>query len=40
VALRNFIAICAAARALAIYLRRAPPAWDKTRHVFPKEMAA
>lgn len=35
----NVIAICAAARALAIYLSRVPPTWDKTRHVFPKEMS-
>lgn len=36
----NFIAIFAAARALAIYLGRVPPAWDKTRHIFPKELSA
>jgi len=36
----NFIAILAAFRALAIYLRRSPPSWDKTRHVFPKEFSA
>ena len=35
----NVIAICAAARALAIYLSRVPPTWDKTRHVFPKEIS-
>lgn len=33
----NLIAICAAARALALYLGRAPAVWDKTRHVFPAE---
>ena len=36
----NLIAICAAARALAIYLSGVPPTWDKTRHVFPKEISA
>jgi len=36
----NLIAICAAARALTIYLGRSPPAWDKTRHTFPKEISA
>ncbi len=36
----NFIAIFAAGRALTIYLSRMPPAWDKTRHVFPKELSA
>jgi adsorption protein B len=36
----NLIAICAAARALVIYLGRSPPAWDKTRHRFPKEISA
>jgi adsorption protein B len=36
----NMIAICAAARALVIYLGRSPPAWDKTRHTFPKEISA
>lgn len=36
----NIIAILAAARALAIYVSRTPPAWDKTRHVFPKELSA
>lgn len=36
----NIIAILAAFRALAIYLSRAPPAWEKTRHVFPKELSA
>ena len=35
----NFIAIVAAARALAIYASRSPPAWDKTRHVFPKGLS-
>jgi bacteriophage N4 adsorption protein B len=36
----NVIAICAAARALIIYIGRSPPAWDKTRHTFPKELSA
>ncbi len=36
----NLIAICAAARALAIYAGRYPPAWDKTRHTFPREISA
>lgn len=36
----NLIAIVAAARALTLYLGRSPPAWDKTRHVFPKELSA
>jgi len=36
----NIIAILAAFRALAIYLSRVPPAWEKTRHVFPKEFSA
>lgn len=36
----NLIAICAAARALLIYIGRSPPAWDKTRHTFPKELSA
>ena len=34
----NIIAILAAARALTLYLARAPLAWDKTRHTFPKEL--
>ncbi len=34
----NFIAIAAAIRAVTIYLSRRPPAWDKTRHTFPKEL--
>ena len=33
----NFIAICAAARALSLYLGKAPRVWDKTRHTFPAE---
>lgn len=33
----NLIAICAAARALSLYLGRAPRVWDKTRHSFPAE---
>ena len=36
----NLIAICAAARAVTLYAGRVPPAWDKTRHVFPKELSA
>jgi adsorption protein B len=36
----NVVAICAAIRALMIYARRSPPAWDKTRHTFPKEISA
>jgi adsorption protein B len=36
----NLVAIFAAIRALSIYIGRAPPAWDKTRHVFPKELSA
>jgi len=36
----NFIAIAAAGRALGLYLGRSPPAWDKTRHTFPKEISA
>lgn len=34
----NLIAICAAFRALSIYLARAPTVWDKTRHTFPAEL--
>jgi adsorption protein B len=33
----NIIAMLAAARALAIYVRNGPPKWDKTRHIFPAE---
>ena len=33
----NFIAICAAARALSLYLGKAPRVWDKTKHTFPAE---
>ncbi len=36
----NVIAIAASARAVMIYLRRRPAAWDKTRHTFPKELAS
>jgi len=36
----NIIAILAAFRALGVYLSRVPPAWEKTRHVFPKELSA
>ena len=35
----NLIAIVAAARAVTLYVGRGPPVWDKTRHVFPKELA-
>ncbi|HEX2803041.1 MAG TPA: glycosyl transferase family protein [Sphingomicrobium sp.] len=34
----NLIAIAAAARALGMYVGRTPPAWDKTRHTFPKQL--
>jgi adsorption protein B len=34
----NLIAICAAARAMVIYIGRSPPTWDKTRHTFPKDL--
>jgi bacteriophage N4 adsorption protein B len=34
----NLIAIVAAARAVAIYIGRQPPEWDKTRHTFPKNL--
>lgn len=34
----NIIAIVAAARAVALYAGRSPPAWDKTRHSFPREL--
>jgi adsorption protein B len=34
----NVIAIAAAARAVILYAGRSPPAWDKTRHTFPKEL--
>jgi adsorption protein B len=33
----NLIAMLAAGRALAIYARKGPPKWDKTRHVFPAQ---
>ena len=33
----NVIAICAAGRALSLYIGRAPRVWDKTRHTFPAE---
>lgn len=36
----NLIAIAAAARAVLLYAGRTPPAWDKTRHTFPKEISA
>lgn len=35
----NLIAILAAVRAVALHLRSGPPQWEKTRHVFPKELA-
>ena len=34
----NLIAIASAARAVGLYLGRRPPAWDKTRHIFPKDL--
>ena len=34
----NLVAIAAAARAVALYVGRGPPAWDKTRHTFPKQL--
>ena len=34
----NMIAVCAAFRALSVYLARAPLVWDKTRHTFPAEL--
>ncbi|MGI8705843.1 MAG: glycosyl transferase family protein [Sphingomicrobium sp.] len=36
----NLIAIVAAIRAVSLYISRASPAWDKTRHVFPRELSA
>jgi adsorption protein B len=36
----NVIAIAAAIRAVTLYVGRARPAWDKTRHTFPKEISA
>ncbi len=36
----NLIAIAAASRALVFYVGRRPPAWDKTRHHFPKNLPA
>ena len=36
----NIIAILAAARAVTIYLSGVRPVWDKTRHIFPKELSA
>jgi bacteriophage N4 adsorption protein B len=35
----NLIAIVASARAVLLYMGRQPPVWDKTRHVFPKDLA-
>jgi adsorption protein B len=34
----NFIAIAAAARAVSLYIGRQPQTWDKTRHIFPKDL--
>ena len=34
----NFVAIFAAARAVVIYSRRSSSPWEKTRHVFPKDL--
>jgi adsorption protein B len=36
----NMIAICAALRALGLYLARSPQVWDKTRHTFPAQLRA
>ncbi|HYI42804.1 MAG TPA: glycosyl transferase family protein, partial [Sphingomicrobium sp.] len=36
----NMIAICAALRAVGLYLTRSPQVWDKTRHTFPKQVQA
>jgi adsorption protein B len=36
----NLVAIAAAGRALTLYAGRQAPAWDKTRHHFPKDLAA
>lgn len=36
----NMIMIAAAARALVLYIGRSPQVWDKTRHIFPKEISA
>ncbi|HET9811645.1 MAG TPA: glycosyl transferase family protein [Sphingomicrobium sp.] len=36
----NLIAIAAAARAVSLYLGRGPQSWDKTRHIFPREISA
>lgn len=35
----NLIAVLAAVRAISVHRRRGPPAWEKTRHVFPREVA-
>lgn len=35
----NLIAIVAAARAVSLYVGRKTPAWDKTRHTFPKDLS-
>ena len=34
----NLIAIAAATRAVLLYIGRSPPAWDKTRHTFPRNL--
>ncbi len=36
----NVIAMLAAWRALSLYLARGAPRWDKTRHIFPRELAS
>ncbi len=36
----NVIAMLAAWRALSLYSQRRPPRWDKTRHIFPAELAS
>lgn len=36
----NLIAILAVRRALALHDPTGPPKWDKTQHIFPKELGA
>lgn len=36
----NIIAILAVRRALSLHNSAGPPRWDKTRHIFPKELGA
>jgi adsorption protein B len=36
----NVIAMLAAARAIALHIGGGPKRWDKTRHVFPREIAS